>query len=177
MRMDRRLTRRTIEAFRENNTARRIARAFRFYQIRNRPARGMAFIINPYDNGLNLTDKYDIIFFQKESKGLKETDKFSGKKVDYSNFEKLMRKIFDDVRVMEALMIPTIWDTTNVNVALQKVPTEEGLLDLFASHKLTKLQVKSKSNLVWASTAHGADMPKYFARSTTTPTDDATLNA
>ena len=177
MRMDRRLTRRSIEALRENNSARRIARTFRFFQIRNRPARRMAFIINPYDNVLDLKDKHDIKLFQEGSKGLKETDKFSGKKVDYSNFEKLMGKSFDDVRVMEALMIPTIWDTSNANAALQKVPTEEGLLDLFTTHKLSKSQVKSKSNLVWASTAHGADTPKYFARFTTAATDDATLDA
>ena len=88
-----------------------------------------------------------------------------------------MEKNFDDVRVMEALMIPTIWDTSNANAALQKVPTEEGLLDLFTTHKLSKSQVKSKSNLVWASTAHGADTLKYFARFTTAATDDATLDA
>ena len=137
----------------------------------------MAFIINPYDNVLDLKDNHDIKLFQEGSKGLKETDKFSGKNVDYSNFEKLMGKSFDDVRLMEALMIPTIWDTSNANAALQKVPTEEGLLDLFTTHKLSKSQVKSKSNLVWASTAHGADTPKYFARFTTAATDDATLDA
>lgn len=91
----------------QNNSARRIARVFRTYQSRNRSSRSMAFIINLYNNILDLTNIDNRKLLQEGCVGLKELDKFSGKKLDFANFEKLMEKSFFDVKVMEAFMIPT----------------------------------------------------------------------
>ena len=62
---------------------------------------------------------------------MKEDDKFAGKKVKYNTFAKLMGKSFEDVRVMLTLTIPTVWDALNADVALQRLPTEAGLIDMF----------------------------------------------
>ena len=63
----------------------------------------MAFILNPYDNILDLTNRDDRRLFQDACKGLKDEDKFSGKKSEYKDFAKLIGESFEDVRVMEAL--------------------------------------------------------------------------
>ena len=62
--------------------------------------------------------------FQEGNKGLKEAYNLSGKQADYTNFAKLMGKYFKDVRGMGTLLIPTIWDTSNVGATLQRFPTE-----------------------------------------------------
>ena len=49
---------------------------------------------------------------------MNEHDKFSGKKVKYNTFVKLMGKIFKEVMVMLTLTIPTAWDTTNADAKL-----------------------------------------------------------
>ena len=54
----------------------------------------------------------------KATKRLKEGNLFLGKKIDFDKFSRLMVKAFKDVRVMEILVIPTKWDTTNTDAAL-----------------------------------------------------------
>ena len=69
----------------------------------------MTFLLNPYDAKLDLAgSKDDRKLFQEACKGLEGSDKFSGKKTTYNDFVKLIGKSFEDVRVMETLMIPTI---------------------------------------------------------------------
>ena len=77
---------------------------------------------------------------------------------------------------MEALQIPTIWDTCNGNVALQRFPTKKGIIDSFKVHGVTKAQVRAKSELVWANTTFGVNTPEYFSNFGTIPVDDATLD-
>ena len=135
----------------------------------------MAFVLNLYDNLLDLTNRDNRKLFQDACRCLKGEDKFSGKKADYNNFVKLISKSFEDMRLMEALLIPTKWDTGNADDALKRVPTEACMVNLFKVHSVTKEQVKAKSELVWVDTAFGADTPKYFARFGTAPVDTVTL--
>ena len=115
--------------------------------------------------------------FLQDCKGLEDDDKFSGKKAEYNDFAKLIGKSFEDVRLMQTLLIPTIWDTANEDVGLQRLPTEAGIVDPFKVHNVTKVQVRAKLELVWVDTKFGANKPEYFAIFYTTPTDDGTLNA
>jgi len=80
---------------------------------------------------------------------------------------------------MEVLVIPTKWDTANADAdaALKRVPAEAGLLNLFKDSKVTKEQVKVKSDLVWSDSKFGATTLAYFDRFDVTPTDDANLDA
>ena len=100
-----------------------------------------------------------------------------GKKRDFHKFSKLMGNSFKDVRVMEGLLMPTDWDTTNSDDQLKKPPTKAGMIDLFKDNNVTKEQEKAKSGMVWASTTFGVNTPKYFKRFGTLPTEDPTLNA
>ena len=67
----------------------------------------MPFILNPYDANLELTNRDYRKLFQDACKGLKDEDRFTGKKAEYHNFSKMIEKSFEDLRVMEALNIPT----------------------------------------------------------------------
>ena len=69
----------------------------------------MAFILNPYNAELNLNQKDDRKLFKDGSEGLKEKDKFDGKRENYVNFNKLMKVLFDSIRAMETLHIPVEW--------------------------------------------------------------------
>ena len=55
----------------------------------------MAFLLNPYNNFLNLTNRDDRKLFQDACKGLEDDDTFSGKKVEYNDFAKLIVKSSD----------------------------------------------------------------------------------
>ena len=136
----------------------------------------MVFVLNPYENLLDLTNRDDRKLFQGTCKVLKEEDKFSGRKAEYNNVVKLIGKSFGDVRLMEVLLIPIKWYTNNANDALKRVPTEAGMVNSFKVYSVTKAQVKAKSELVWIDTTFGADTPKYFARFGTAPVDTATLD-
>ena len=57
----------------------------------------MAFLLNPYNDELDLSDKEDQKLFQDGSKGIKSTDKdkcvlFYGKKENFNMFLKIHRK-------------------------------------------------------------------------------------
>ena len=69
---------------------------------------------------------------------MKDAGKFSGKKGNYTNFVKLIGKGFEDVRVMDTLLIPTILDTANSDPVMQRFPTEERLLDMLLPIKYPK---------------------------------------
>ena len=136
----------------------------------------MSFQLSPYDAALDLSKNDDRKLYLEAIKGLKEATHFTGKKTDFDQFSKLMGKAFKDVRVMEILTIPTEWDATNADAALQRIPTDAGLLNLFDDNKVTKEQVGAKSELVWSS-SDMTSTSKYFAKFDANPTDDATLNA
>ena len=135
----------------------------------------MKFLLSPYDAPLDLLKNEDCKLYLEATKGLKEGNHFSGKKTEFAQFSKLMGKAFKEVRVMETLMIPTEWDTTNTDTALQRFPTDERLLNLFDDSKVTKKQVRAKSELVWSTTDY-ATTTKYFGKLDPTITDDDSLN-
>ena len=78
----------------------------------------ISFQLSPYDVALDLSKNGDRKLYLEASKGLKEANLFTGKKIDFNQFSKLMGKSFKDVSVMETLVIPTKWDTTNADAAL-----------------------------------------------------------
>ena len=149
----------------------------RAYRAGNRKtSTKMTFLLNPYDAKLDLEgSKDDRKLFQEACKGHEGSDKFSGKKTTYNDFVKLIGKSFEDVRVMETLMITTIWDSSNVDPEAKKLPKKTGIVNMFTSTNLTKEQVKVKSELVWEDTTF-INTPKYFKIFGTNPTDDDTLN-
>ena len=101
----------------------------------------MSFLLSPYDAALDLSKSDDRKLYLEAVKRLKEANHFTRKKTDFDQFSKLMGKAFKDVRVMEILAIPTKWDDTNADAALQRIPTDAGLLNLFNDNKVTKDQV------------------------------------
>lgn len=98
----------------------------------------MAFQLSPYDAVLDLPKSEDRKLYLEAAKGLKEANLFTGKKKDYDKFSKLLGKAFKDVRVTESFQTPTEWDIANADPALQRIPTEAGLLNLFDDSKVTK---------------------------------------
>ena len=72
----------------------------------------MAFILNPYDATLDLTDRDDRKLFEVGCKGLETKDAFDGKKAKYSEFVKLLEKEFKDIHVMCAMKIVKEWPAT-----------------------------------------------------------------
>ena len=135
----------------------------------------MIFRLSPYDTILDLSKNDDRKMYLEAAKGLKEANLFTGEKTDFSQFSKLIGKAFRDVRVMECLLIPTKWDTTNTDTELQKLPTKEGLLNQFEYSKVTKEQVQAKSELVWSESTF-ATTSQHFTKFTLIPTNDDTLN-
>jgi len=134
------------------------------------PVTIMAFSLNPFDRDLNLTDKDDRKLFKDGCKGLKEENKFDGKRESYVNFMKLIKVGLESIKAMECLMIGTAWVVTS--------PQPSQLLDLFENKNIKKEQIKEHCDLVWANTDH-ASTPRYFrtfTAPTVAPTDDATLN-
>ena len=70
----------------------------------------MAFLLNPYEADLDLSDKEDRKLFAEASKGLKDGNLFDGKRENFSTFSKLIEKEFHNVRIMQCLNIPTLWN-------------------------------------------------------------------
>ena len=136
----------------------------------------MAFILNPYDADLDLNDKDDRKLFQDGCKGLKDDQLLDGKKENYSTFSKLLERIFDDVRVIECLMIPTVWDVNAATPAGKRIVISDGIVDFFNSSQGEKAQVKEYSDLVWANTTLG-NTQKYFCIFDTNPATTVELES
>lgn len=128
----------------------------------------MIFLLDPYDAVLNLNQKDDSKLLKDGSEGLKEKDKFDGKRGNYINFTKLMKVMLNLIRAMETLDIPVEW-TGEV-----KQPTK--LSNLFKDKKITKQQVKRYSDLVWGDTDH-AGTSQLFQTFDAEPLNDAELTA
>ena len=77
---------------------------------------------------------------------------------------------------MEALQIPTEWDSSASNVNNKRLPIQESNIDIFRSHKATEEHVIHYCDLVWVSTPHGTATPEYFSRFSTPPTSNDDLN-
>ena len=141
----------------------------------------MAFVLNPYDLDLDLNNKDDRKIFTDGSKGLKnEEDFFDGDKSKFSNWSKLMEPLFKKTRLMGCLGIPTEWDATPGNTAAaraaRRVPTVEGIVNIFDSHRIERNRVEHYCDLVWSNSNFGNDTPQYFTRFSTAPTNQADLD-
>ena len=133
-----------------------------------------AFLLNPYDSELDLTNKDDRKLYENACKGLKEDSLFNGKRENYSNFVKLIEKEFKNTRMMEALEISREWDDLATAVENRRLVTST--VDIFKTNKVAREEVLEHCSLVWAATSHGNDTPKYFKRFESVPTDTAELN-
>ena len=134
-----------------------------------------AFLLNPYDGDLDLNDKEDRKLFKDGCVGLKEKDLFDGKKQNYTNFCKLLEPELESVRLMECMTIPTEWPTTGT-AEQKRVPTEEGMIDIFNSNLCTVDELEDYCDLVWSTSAYGNATAWYFDRFDTAPTNTNQLN-
>ena len=135
----------------------------------------MAFVLNPYDGDLDLSDKDDRKLFKDGCIGLKEGDLFDGKKQNYVNFTKLLEKELESVRLMECLSIPTKW-VAGGTAAQKRVPIEDSKVDIFNSNLCTTDQLKAYCDLVWSESTWGVNTPKYFDVFDTAPSNTVELN-
>ena len=94
--------------------------------------------MNPYDANLDITTIDDMKLFQDTCNDLKDEDRFTGKKAEYHDFSKMAKKLFEDVKVMEELNIPTTWDTTNADKSIVRIPTKVGMVNMLKRKELTK---------------------------------------
>ena len=135
----------------------------------------MAFLINPYDADLNLSDKEDRKLFKDGCVGLKEADLFDGKKENYVNFTKLLEKELESVRLMECLKIPTEW-VAGGNVVARRAPILAKKIDIFHSNLCTKDQLNAYCDLVWSQSNLG-DTSQFFDVFDQPPTSTVELEA
>ena len=89
------------------------------------------FILNPYDQELDLTKKDHLRLYLDGCTGLKEEVKFNGKIENYPSFVKLIGKRMEEIRVKECLQIATEWESSGTNPEL---PVANKILDLFDSN-------------------------------------------
>ena len=70
-----------------------------------------AFILNPYDEKLDLNNRTHLKLYTNRCEILYKEVKLYGQKVNYGNFVKLIGKGMDSRRVKECLKVPIIWET------------------------------------------------------------------
>ena len=136
-----------------------------------------SFLSNPYDVTLNLADKDDGKLFQEGCKGLKNKDIFDGKKQNYGNFVKLIQRELNTTRTMAALEVSTKWDSKDSSTEAKRIPTSDGIINIFKLNKATFEVIKEHCNCVWETTPFGTDTPKYSKTFATAPTDISKLEA
>ena len=130
------------------------------------------FILNPYDQELDLTRKDHLRLYIDGCAGLKEEVKFDGRIENYPSFVKLIGKRMEEIRVKECLRIATEWETTGTN---PEFPVKDKILDLFDTNGATKAQIDHHVGLIWAETDkdHTNELP---IRVNTKPGDNAALS-
>ena len=131
----------------------------------------MAFILNPFQADIDLSNKEDKKLFEKGCEGLAKEDKFDGKREKYTTFMKLMKVAIEGVKLMDTLVLGTTYDAT---VTAPRPPKTS--VNLFETNAVTDDEVSSHCNLVWSDSVFGADTPQYFTTFKTLPTDTAWLN-
>ena len=134
-----------------------------------------AFLLNPYKADLDLSDKDDRKLFAEASKGLKEENLFDGKRENFSTFSKLIEKEFHDVRIMQCLNVPTLWNVGAGTAAERQTPIADGMVDFFSSFRGTRRKLQDYCDLVWAST-NLTNTPRLFDIFPTAPTTTEELN-
>ena len=106
----------------------------------------MAFMISPYKQVLDLTDKSHLKLFTDGCKGLPTEVKFNGTREKYGDFAKLIGKAMDTRRVKDILKVATNWETTGL---LPEVPIADDFKDIFTSNSVTNKEVDEHCKLVW----------------------------
>ena len=134
------------------------------------------FLLDPYDATLDLQNKENRKLFQDACRGLKEKDHFGGKRETYSDFMKLVEKAFVSTRVMEALLIPTQWNTAASTPEEQRKVLVASTVYVFSSNKITREQITNLSNRVWQDTSLNDPGHKFLEHFDTAPTTEDELN-
>eukprot|EP00957_Ditylum_brightwellii_P117591 8968128-Ditylum_brightwellii.AAC.1 len=132
----------------------------------------MSFILNPYNNTLDLSDKDDRKLFLTGSKGLETAQRFDGEKESFSDFAKLVGHRIKNVILAEVLEITTEWDALTVTLRPPKT-----IVNIFEKKEVSKDILKAHVDLIWANTGHGGvagETPNYFKAMT--PADTPALN-
>ena len=142
-------------------------------QIRTNTVPKMAFILNPYDQTLDLLTRDHLRLYTEGCAGLPDKNKFDGKIENYPSFVKLIGKKMEHTRTRQCLKISTEWENTTDDI---ENPVNDKIVDVFDSNRATKDQVDAHCALIW-STTDFAGTNNLFKRMVTKPTDDATLNA
>eukprot|EP00957_Ditylum_brightwellii_P024114 1818424-Ditylum_brightwellii.AAC.1 len=103
----------------------------------------MSFVLNPYDNALDLLDKEGRKLFKSGCKGLEPAQQFDGRKEAHQ---------IKNVRLAEVLETATEWDThATVLKFLQTI------INTFDRKDVTKEAMTKHVNLVWASIRFGGE--------------------
>ena len=135
----------------------------------------MAFVLNPYDQVLDITQKEHLKLYIDGCEGLEKDLHFDGKRENYDKFVKLIGNRMTRVRVKEYLKISTEWETVGTDPEL---PVDDKIIDLFSSNVASKEEVKDHCDIVWNDAAFAdPSSSKLFIRVDTKPTNDAELNA
>ena len=103
------------------------------------------FILNPYDQSLDLSKREHLKLYTDGCKGLEKELRFDGKRGNYDKFVKLFGKRMKDTRVKECLRISVEWEKSGSN---PKLPITDKMIDLFQSNSASKDQVKNHCDLV-----------------------------
>ena len=61
---------------------------------------------------------------------MKEKEIFDGKKQHYGNLAKLIEKDINSTMTMEVLEICTAWNTTSADIADERIPTTEDIINI-----------------------------------------------
>ena len=88
----------------------------------------MAFMINPYDRTVDLSDKDDKKLFEVGSEGLVNEDKFDGKAENAQGFLKLIRNRTGEFKLRDVFKVSSEWD---MSTTAPRVPTS--YVDVFLS--------------------------------------------
>eukprot|EP00957_Ditylum_brightwellii_P043071 3263054-Ditylum_brightwellii.AAC.1 len=114
------------------------------------------FILNLFDQNIDLTDKEDQMLFKARGKGLDKDKGFDGTKDKFLDSQKLIGEKMKANRLIQCLNVSMEWTTVK--------PSSPGqVTNIFNSRNATQEQVEKHINLVWANTSFG-------------PADTETLN-
>ena len=145
----------------------RFQRKFRQDRIMATPK--PVFVLNPYDQELDLSKREHLKLYTDGCVGLSEKSKFDEKRENYSSFVKLIGKKMERFRTKTCLKIATEWEASDTSPELV---TEKGIVDLFSSNAATTEEVEARYAAVWSvkDLVH-TESKNLFVRTTSKPGD------
>ena len=105
------------------------------------------FVLNPYDQELDLAKREHLKLYTDGCIGFSENSKFDGKRENYSSFVKLIGKRMERFRTKTYLKIVTNCEASGTSPELA---TEKGIVDLFSSNAATTEEVEAHCAAVWS---------------------------